>query len=125
MEIIPVPVQVFTGPPLTQQHLKRADEDVSTNTTEKPFPCTKCSNAYSHKRGLLDHITRAHTDKRDPIVLAKAQARKDARVKNSAIKRKDPTYVQARKDSLRKARLLKKWKKKTQQGIGVSVTLSK
>jgi hypothetical protein len=68
-----------------------------TVAVDKPFPCTECGKAYP----------------RDPTVIAKHQARKDARVKNSAKKRKEPAYVQARKDSLRKARLVKKIKKKS------------
>lgn len=84
-----------------------------TVAVDKPFPCTECGKAYGHKRGLVDHMMRAHADPRDPTVIAKHQARKDARVKNSAKKRKEPAYVQARKDSLRKARLVKKIKKKS------------
>jgi hypothetical protein len=93
----------------------------STNTSECPFHCTLCTKFYGHKRGLQDHMMRTHTDKNDPVVMARNQSRKDARVKNSAKKRKDPAYVQARKDAQCKARLVKKIKKKSPNWTGVYV----
>jgi hypothetical protein len=93
----------------------------STNTTDCQFHCTMCEKSYGHKRGLQDHMVRAHADKNDPVVMARNQSRKDARVKNSAKKRKDPAYVQARKDAQCKARLVKKIKKKSPNWTGVYV----
>jgi hypothetical protein len=78
---------------------------------EQRIRCTDCGKTYAHKRGLVDHTMRAHADKRDPVVMLKVQSRKDARVKNSAIKRQDPSYVKARNTSACNARLLKKVQK--------------
>lgn len=100
-------------PPI-KEHVK--PPDVINQADEKPFACKQCSNTYSYKRGLLDHIDRIHEDQSNPVIAAKSQARKAVRVKNSAIKRMDPVYVQGRTDALRKARLIKKIEKNAQNG---------
>lgn len=94
---------------------------VSEKISVRPYACTECDKSYGHKRGLRDHIMRTHSDKNDPVVIAKAQGRKDARVKNSAKKRKDPAYVRARKDAQCKARLIKRIKKNSPNWVGQHV----